>query len=135
MGGFAFLKTALYDLKDLNLNYPVNYFASIALYNDVIKKQTVEYGIKLPFVLNEILRNENVISKFIGKDITSDIINNFSVKENINLQIKFGQIQIEEIPTDSTTFNLAVLNSYGKSISKSVEDSKRTSSKPHDAHV
>lgn len=122
MGGFAFFKTALYDLKDLNLNYPVNYFASIALYNEVIKNQTFEYGIKLPFVLNEILRNENVISKFIGRDITTDIINNFSVKENINLQIKFGQIQIEEIPTDSTTFNLAVLNSYGKSKSKSVED-------------
>lgn len=122
MGGFAFLKTALYDLKDLNLNYPVNYFASIALYNDVIKKQTFEYGIKLPFILNEILINENVISKFIGKEITTEIINNFSIKENINLQIKFGQIQIEEIPTDSTTFNLAVLNSYGKSKSKSVED-------------
>lgn len=122
MGGFAFLKTALYDLKDLKLNYPVNYFASIAYYNDLIKQNTEEYGIKLPFVLNEILSNENVISKFIGKQINSDIVNNFSIKENIKLEVKFGQIQIEEIPTDSLTFNLAVLNNYGKSKSKSVED-------------
>ena len=122
MGGFAFLKTALYDLKDLKLNYPVNYFASIAFYNDLIKQNTEEYGIKLPFVLNEILSNENVISKFIGKQINSDIVNNFSIKENIKLEVKFGQIQIEEIPSDSLTFNLAVLNNYGKSKSKSVED-------------
>jgi hypothetical protein len=122
MGGFSFLKTALYDLKDLKLNYPVNYFPLIALYNDIIKQNIEEYGIKLPYVLNEILRNENIISKFIGKEINSDIINNFSIKENIKLEVKFGQIQIEEIPTDSITFNLAVLNNYGKSKSKSVED-------------
>ena len=122
MGGFSFLKTALYDLKDLKLNYPVNYFPSIALYNDIIKEKIEEYGIKLPYVLNEILKNENIISKFIGKEINLDIINNFSLKENIKLEVKFGQIQIEEIPTDSITFNLAVLNNYGKSKSKSVED-------------
>jgi uncharacterized protein (UPF0248 family) len=122
MGGFAFFKTALYDLKDLNLNYPVNYFTSLALYNDVIKQITEDNGINLPSILNEILNNENVISKFIGKDITNEVVNHFSIKENINLQFKFGQIQIEEIPTDSVTFNLAVLNNYGKSKSKSVED-------------
>ena len=50
------------------------------------------------------------------------LFDNFSLKENIKLEVKFGQIQIEEIPTDSITFNLAVLNNYGKSKSKYVED-------------
>lgn len=122
MGGFAFLRTALYDSKDLNINFPVNFFASIANYNSLLRKVCDDLKLKIPFSLNEILNNENQISKFIGKEITIELIQNISKKEGILIDNKFGNLQIDNISRDTLTFYLSVLYTYGKSKSKSVED-------------
>ena len=122
MGGFAFLRTALYDLKDLNLNYSVNYFSSLGIYNESIKQICDDLHLKSHSLLNEILSNENVISKFVGKEISTELIKEVANREKIKVELKFGNIQFEGIEQDTLTFTLAILYTYGKSKSKSVED-------------
>lgn len=122
MGGFAFFRTALYDLKDLNINFPVNYFVSLGIYNESIKQLCDDLQLKLPNVFNEILNNENVISHFIGKEISTEIVQEVAKKEQISIDLKFGNIQIDSLAVDTLSFTLAVLQTYGKSKSKSVED-------------
>ncbi len=122
MGGFAFFRTALYDLKDLNINFPVNYFVSLGIYNESIKQLCDDLQLRLPHVFNEILNNENVISHFIGKEISTETVQDVAKKEQITIDLKFGNIQIDSLPVDTLTFTLAILQTYGKSKSKSVED-------------
>lgn len=122
MGGFAFMKTAMYDLKDTRLNFPLNYISSIGFYNDFIRIESEKIGLKKPHVIYEILSNNTEISNYIGKEISDDIISKSAKKEKINIESKFGSFKIDSIPDDTLTFKLAILNTFGKSKSKSIED-------------
>ena len=122
MGGFAFMKTAMYDLKDTRLNFPLNYIASIGFYNDFIRIESEKIGLRKPHVIYEILSNNTDISNYIGKEISDDIISKSAKKEKISLESKFGSFKLDSIPNDTLTFKLAILNTFGKSKSKSIED-------------
>lgn len=122
MGGFAFMKTAMYDLKDTRLNFPLNYISSIGFYNDFIRIESEKIGLKKPHVIYEILSNNTEISNYIGKEISDDIISKSAKKEKINIESKFGSFKIDSIPDDTLTYKLAILNTFGKSKSKSIED-------------
>ncbi len=122
MGGFAFMKTAMYDLKDTRLNFPLNYIASIGFYNDFIRIESDKLGLKKPHVIYDILSNNTEISNYIGKEVSDEIISKSAKKEKINIESKFGSFKIDSIPNDTLTFKLAILNTFGKSKSKSIED-------------
>lgn len=122
LGGFAFLKSALYDLRDLKLNYPVNYLASLGFYNEFLNRKSKDLGLSLPHNIKSILSNENSISKFIGRDINIEMLESSAIKEGIQLEMKFGNFSFDSIPSDTLLFKLGVLYSFGKSKSKSVED-------------
>lgn len=122
MGGFSFMRTAMYDLKDTRINFPLNYIASIGYYNEYIRQECENIGLKKPHIIFEILSNNTEISNYIGKEISDDVIANSAKKERINIESKFGNFKIDSIPNDTLTFKLAVLNTFGKSKSKSIED-------------
>lgn len=122
LGGFAFLKSALYDLSDLNLNYPVNYFASLGFYNEFLNKKSKDLGLTLPLNISSILSNENSISKYIGREVNLELLENVAKKEGIQLEMKFGDFPFDAVPNDTLLFKLGILYTYGKSKSKSVED-------------
>ena len=122
LGGFAFLKSALYDLSDLKLNYPVNYFASLGFYNEFLNKKSKDLGLTLPFNISSILSNENSISKYIGREVNLELLENVALKEGIELEMKFGNFPFDAVPNDTLLFKLGILYTYGKSKSKSVED-------------
>lgn len=122
MGGFAFMKTAMYDLKDTRINFPLNYIATIGFYNDFIRAESEKIGLKKPHFIFEILSNNTEISNYIGKEISDDIISRSAKKEKIRIEDKFGSFKIDSIPDDTLTFKLAILNTFGKSKSKSIED-------------
>ena len=122
LGGFAFFKSALYDLNDSRLNYPVNYFASLGFYNDFLNQKSKELGLSLPFYISNILSNDNAISKYIGREIALELLEKSAINEGFILEMKFGNFPFDSIPNDSLVFKLGVLYTYGKSKSKSVED-------------
>jgi hypothetical protein len=68
------------------------------------------------------LSNENSISKYIGREVNLELLENVAKKEGIQLEMKFGNFPFDFVPNDTLLFKLGILYTYGKSKSKSVED-------------
>jgi hypothetical protein len=123
LGGLAFLRIALKDIYDTNINYPINYIATISYFNDKIKEQLTSLIVNKNFRLHTFFTGEASILKYLAKDITADIIERTSFDEKIQLIKKFGlTYDLKSIPVDSLTYYLCILSIYGKGGSKSLED-------------
>lgn len=122
MGGLAFMRTSLFDIEDLNINYPINYFSTVAYFNNTIELEFLKTKNNYNQFLHSIFKGESDIFKYLALNININTVENIAKKEKISIQSKFGVINLNEIPKDSATFQLAILNTYGKDKSKSVED-------------
>lgn len=122
LGGIAFLRTSIIDIDDFNINYPMDYFSTLSFFNKKIESELINAKLNYNPFLHKIFTGESIIFKYIGQKIDDSTVENISQKENIPVEAKFGVINLKEIPVNSLTFKVAVLNTYGKDKVKSVED-------------
>lgn len=122
LGGLSFLRVALYDIMDKNLNYPVNYVSTVSFFNNRVGKGLIEAKNKSNNHLHNILNGDAAIFKFLAKPVNQEILENAARKENIHLESKFGTYKLDNLPQSSLTYKLGVLYTYGSSSSKSAED-------------
>jgi len=123
LGGIAFMRVALKEISDNKINYPVNYISVISYFNQHILDNFNAIDIYKDLSLHKVLLPSNPILKFIGKEISNEIIENEAKNENVRLEKKIGSIyNLNIIPYNTNTYKLCVLKTYGKSNSKSIDD-------------
>jgi len=122
LGGLSFLRVALYNFFDKNLNYPVNYASTVSFFNYRVDKGMIEAKMKANNHLHRILNKDAAIFKYLAKPVNKEILENIARKENIHLEEKFSTYKLDNLPQKSLTYKLAVLYTYGSSGSKSTED-------------
>ena len=79
------LLMALAGSNKIQLKIELMYYVLPLIYNESIKQLCDDLQLKLPNVFNEILNNENVISQFIGKEISTEIVQDVAKKEQITI--------------------------------------------------
>ena len=122
LGGVAFMRTSLFDINDVNINYPIDYFSTVAYFNKTIEKELIKNKINYNAFLHKIFTGQSTIFKYLAQNIDAETVEKTSKKEGLQIESKFGVINLKGIPVNSLTFQLAILNTYGKDKAKSVED-------------
>lgn len=122
MGGFAFMRTSLADINDVNINYPLNYISTFSFFNKSIRRELERIDSNANFYLQSIFTGESNIFAYIAKEINDSVLEDLAKKENILLKSKFGTYDLNSLPKDSSIYKLIILYTYGKSGSKSIED-------------
>jgi hypothetical protein len=122
LGGVAFLRTSIFDINDLNINFPIDYFSTLSYFNKTIEKELIEAKVNYNPFLHKIFTGQSNIVKYLAQNIDTSFVEKIAKKEGIQIEEKFGIINLKQIPTNSLTLQLAILNTYGKDKSKSVED-------------
>ena len=122
MGGFAFMRTSLVDIYDVNINYPQNYISTFAFFNKTIKRELEKVDSKANFYLQSIFTGESDIINYLAKEINDHLLQDVSKREKLMLKSKFGTYDLSALPKNSLTYRLCILLTYGKSGSKSIED-------------
>jgi hypothetical protein len=122
LGGVAFLRTALFDFNDTQINYPVNYASTVSFFNLEIESLLKEKSVTHSHLLQSYLNGEASFFKHMARKMDDETLESFANEEKIQLERKLGKYKLELIPKNSETFKVAVLNEYGDSRAKSTED-------------
>lgn len=122
LGGAAFMRTSVFDINDVNINYPIDYFSTVAYFNKTIEKELLKNKINHNAFLHKIFTGQSNIFKYLAQNIDAVTVEKISKKEGFRIESRFGVINLKEIPVNSLTFQLAILNTYGNDKAKSVED-------------
>lgn len=121
LGGFAFMKLG----GESWMNYSKNYFYTLSLINKLIKDQVKETSINFDNNYDwAILKNNKFkeLRSSIYSKINYQTVEDFAKADRINLVKKLGNIQLDKIKLDSTTFLIAILASYGEGARKKNDD-------------
>jgi len=121
LGGFAFMKLG----GESWMNYSKNYFYTLSLINKLIKEQVKETSINFDNNYQwAILKNNKFkeLRSSIYSKINYQTVENFAKEDRINLVKRLGNIQLNEIKSDSTTYLIAILASYGEGTRKKNDD-------------
>lgn len=122
LGGLAFLKVSAAINSENQINFSESYFSTLAYFNKRIASDIKKNNIVIDDRFHEIFKGDSRIFNYLAKQINTPLIEDVSKKEGIQLKSKFGVIDINNLPKNSLTFKLAILESFGKDSSKSVED-------------
>jgi len=121
LGGFALMRLGGKSW----MNYSKNYFYTLSLINKLIKEQLAEtsyhFENKYDWAILEIDKFQELRSLIFSK-INYDTVKYFGKKNRINVEKKSGNIQLGNIPSDSTTYLIAILASYGEGTRKKIDD-------------
>lgn len=120
LGGFAVMTTS----KESFQNYPTHYFSTLGNINEFfsnsLKEQNVDIENSYKFALN----NDGKFKDFhdtIYSEIDFAEVERYAEKDKVNLEVKNGIIQIDKIPDNTSTYLVAILDSYGKNKRKKVD--------------
>tara|TARA_B110000879_G_scaffold13840_1_gene17223 strand:+ start:2785 stop:4509 length:1725 start_codon:yes stop_codon:yes gene_type:complete len=122
LGGLAFLKVSTAINSENKINFSESYFSTLAYFNKRIASDIKKNNIAIDDRFHGILKGDSNIYKYLAKKINAPLIEDVSKQEGIQLESKFGVININNLPKNSLTFKLAILESFGKDSSKSVDD-------------
>ena len=121
LGGFAFMRLGGKSW----MNYSKNYFFSLSLINNLIKKQIEETHYKFDKNYDwAIIDNKKFkeLHSVIYSKINFQTVEKFASNEGIKLEKKLGNIQLDKIKSDTTTYLVAILASYGEGTRKKIDD-------------
>jgi|GEM_PF-2989302 len=122
LGGLAFLKVSAAINSENQINFSESYFSTIAFFNKRIALDMQKNNISIDDRFHEIFKGDSRIFNYLAKQINMPLIEDISKQEDIELKSKFGVIDLNNLPKNSLTFKLAVLESFGKDSSRSIED-------------
>lgn len=122
LGGLAFVKVTASINSENKINFSESYFSTLAYFNKRIAYDIQKNNIAIDDRFHEIFKGDSRIFNYLAKQIDMPLIEEVSKQESIQLKSKFGVIDINSLPKKSLTFKLAILESFGKDSSKSVED-------------
>lgn len=110
LGGFSLMQIADFP----NKVYPKNYFNSLAIINQEVKKQIADFSFSQdysPYLLN--------FSSAIYGKINSDYVSKYAKeKEGFELPLKRGLIRLDQIDVNKNSYLLAILATYGDDTGK-----------------
>ena len=121
MGGIAFMRTSLVQIEDEKINSSKNFLDTISYFNESIKNELFNSGFKITKTFHNIFTRQAPVTKFLNHRIDKSTVEKAAKEENLNIVDKFGVFVLENLPTDSLTYKLAVLNTYGKEASIGIE--------------
>jgi len=121
MGGIAFMRTSLNCIEDKKINFSENYFDTISYFNNYIRNEVKSSNIKINEFFHDIFSLKAPIVNFLNKKIDFSIVEKIANEESISLKSNFGVLSLDNIPHNSLSFKLAILNTFGTEESKSVE--------------
>lgn len=112
LGGFALMRLS----GEEGMNYPQNYFSTLAKFNSVIETELSNSNKKISDIYWDAFEGKdkfNLLFPYLNKTITEDDLNELSDKQNQRIQKNriSGIIDIELL--DKETYIVAVLNLYG----------------------
>lgn len=122
LGGFSLMQIADFP----NKAYPKNYFNSLSIINQEVKKQINDFSFDEDYspYLNISSKKSSIYSK-----ISSDFVAKYAKeKEGFELPIKRGLIKIDEIDKNKNSYLLAILATYGEDSGKLKKNSDFISS-------
>lgn len=122
LGGFAFLKVSAEINSNSSINFSESYFSTLAFFNKRIESDLKNNNVTIDNKFYKIFTGDSKIFSYLAKNIDFSFVEEVAKEENIELQSKFGVIDLTNLPQESLTFKLAILETYGKDNSKSVED-------------
>ncbi|WP_430409232.1 hypothetical protein [Kordia sp.] len=126
MGGFAFMRIGTDNPNDIILNYPENYISTLSYFNNLIKKELLSQNESISKKYFTLFNDEksqiSYYKRFLGKNISLDILESIANDNNIKLDKKFGRINTNNIPVNSPLYNLSILASYGTNGEKSIDN-------------
>lgn len=122
LGGLAFLKVSAAINSENQIKFSESYFSTLAYFNKRIASDIKKNNIVIDDRFHEIFKGDSRIFNYLAKQINTPLIEEVSKQENLQLTSKFGVIDLNNLPKNSLTFKLAILESFGKDSSKSVED-------------
>jgi hypothetical protein len=122
LGGLAFLKVIAEMNSNNKINFSQSYFSTLAYFNKGIVADIKKNNVIINDKFHEIFKGDSRIFNYLGKPVDAQVVQEVSKKEGVEINSKFGVVDIKSIPENSLTFKLVILESYGKGNSKSVED-------------
>ena len=121
LGGLAILKVG----GEKYYNYTPEYFSLIGYFNKVIKESLKKQDLYVTSKLIGAITGEQSWSKLtqlIYSNIDNQIVENYALSENIRLEKNVLSYNLDVIDSNSLTYILAVLASYGEGKPKSIDD-------------
>jgi hypothetical protein len=112
LGGFSLMQFADFP----NKAYPKNYFNSLSIINQEVKKQITDFSFDEDYspYLNISSKKSSIFNK-----ISSDFVAKYAKeKEGFELPIKRGLIKLDEIDKNKNSYLLAILATYGEDSGK-----------------
>ena len=122
LGGLAFLKVSAAINSENQIKFSESYFSTLAYFNKRIASDIEKNNMVIDDRFHEIFKGDSRIFNYLTKQINTPLIEDVSKQENLQLKSNFGVINLNNLPKNSLTFKLAILKSFGKDSSKSVED-------------
>jgi hypothetical protein len=122
MGGIAFMRASLVCIEDEKINFSVNYFDTISYFNKSIKKEVENSNVKINKTFHNIFSLIAPVTRFLNQKLDKSIVEKMAKEEKLNLESNFGILNLENLPYNSLTYKLALLNTYGREESKSVDE-------------
>lgn len=122
LGGFSLMQIADFP----NKAYPKNYFNSLSIINQEVKKQISDFSFDEDYstFLNISSKKSSIFSK-----ISSDFVAKYAKKyEGFELPSKRGLIKLDEIDKNKNSYLLAILATYGEDSGKLKKNSDFISS-------
>ena len=122
LGGFSLMQIADFP----NKAYPKNYFNSLSIINQEVKKQISDFSFDEDYspYLNISSKKSSIFSK-----ISSDFVAKYAKeKEGFELPSKRGLIKLDEIDKNKNSYLLAILATYGEDSGKLKKNSDFISS-------
>ncbi|TRW25973.1 hypothetical protein FMM05_07055 [Flavobacterium zepuense] len=120
LGGFSTMKVS----KEQIQNYPTHYFSALGNVNNLFSNILTQQNISIEDSFQFAFADEGKFKDFhntIYSEIDYNEVERYAEKDNVNLEVKNGLIQIEKIPENKLTYYVAILESYGKGKRKQVD--------------
>ncbi len=121
LGGFAFMRLGGKPW----MNYSKNYFYTLSLINKLIKEQVEETSYHFDNNYDWAILESNKFQELrslIYSKINYETAEKFAKENKIKIDKRSGNIQLDSIPSDSTTYLIAILASYGEGTRKKIDD-------------
>lgn len=120
LGGFSSMKISKRSFQ----SYPTHYFSALGNINRHFGNILAEQGVDIENNFQFAFTNEGKFGDFqnaIYSEIDFGEVKRFAEKDKVKLEVKNGIIQIENIPDQTQTYLLAILESYGKNKRKQID--------------
>lgn len=126
LGGLAFMRLG----GESYMNYSENYFPTLSYFNNLIKDQYKKVETEKRLKFNDkysgvFAKNEGPWGKwqsYFYQNIELEDVENLASQEGVNIDKKFGVLQLDKIIKNSIIYDLALLATYGNRKNKSIDN-------------